>query len=274
VLCPYRVCNANEREAQSLLSEVVLRQSDTKKCTGCDEVKPVTEFYRNKKARDGRRWECKACSRKAARGYVKLNANRVVIELPTEQRCSSCRIVKPADQFHKNKTTKSGLQCECKRCIYTRLNTDEERAKRRKYQKDYRKRNPEYAEKQRRQSLKYQANMKEMRRHVKAKGCMICGYSQCLSAIEFHHIDGKRKETQVSLATSPQKLRAEMAKCVVVCANCHREIHEGMHTITYNDKQMHLTLPPPGRAHPSTPLTRRGCPIAVKSWFLKGGLPK
>ena len=56
--------------------------------------------------------------------------------------------------------------------------------------------------------------------------CSICGYNKCLAALEFHHPDPSMKESKVIGSTaSLEKQRVEAAKCILVCANCHREIH-------------------------------------------------
>jgi hypothetical protein len=61
---------------------------------------------------------------------------------------------------------------------------------------------------------------------VKSKGCQLCGYSKCISAIEFHHVEGG-KEFELSSAGSRSliSVEREIAKCIRICANCHREIH-------------------------------------------------
>lgn len=59
--------------------------------------------------------------------------------------------------------------------------------------------------------------------------CEICGYDKNLSALEFHHIDPSEKEFQLDSRhlsnTSIEKLKSEINKCMLLCANCHREIH-------------------------------------------------
>ena len=56
--------------------------------------------------------------------------------------------------------------------------------------------------------------------------CSICGYSKCLAALEFHHTDPTVKEGGIIGSTaSLKKQREEAQKCILVCANCHREIH-------------------------------------------------
>ena len=60
-------------------------------------------------------------------------------------------------------------------------------------------------------------------------GCIICGYNVCSKALEFHHIHGGKEESVSQLArSSMDKLNAEIEKCVVLCSNCHRELHDGV----------------------------------------------
>ena len=75
-------------------------------------------------------------------------------------------------------------------------------------------------------------------RSVKEKGCVICGYKICINALVFHHIDPSTKykspnpykrDFYTMTNNSWRRLRAEVDKCIVVCANCHAEIHIGLH---------------------------------------------
>lgn len=62
--------------------------------------------------------------------------------------------------------------------------------------------------------------------------CQCCGYNKSINALEFHHLDPEQKEFSFSqLKVSPKKSQTiitELKKCVLVCANCHREIHDGI----------------------------------------------
>ena len=59
-------------------------------------------------------------------------------------------------------------------------------------------------------------------------GCVICGYSRCERALEFHHLDPKAKQFQLTAHTrSLDRLRAEARKCVLLCSNCHAEVEAG-----------------------------------------------
>ena len=64
---------------------------------------------------------------------------------------------------------------------------------------------------------------------VEYKGgkCEICGYNKCIDALEFHHLDPSEKEYGLSNGNTSnfEKMKSEADKCILVCANCHREIH-------------------------------------------------
>lgn len=61
--------------------------------------------------------------------------------------------------------------------------------------------------------------------------CFYCGYNRCLAALDFHHIDESTKKFGISqdgLTRSWERTKQELQKCILVCANCHREIHAGI----------------------------------------------
>lgn len=60
--------------------------------------------------------------------------------------------------------------------------------------------------------------------------CQLCGYNKCIAALEFHHKDKSTKSFSISngLHLQWRIIKKELNKCVLVCANCHREIEEGM----------------------------------------------
>ena len=76
---------------------------------------------------------------------------------------------------------------------------------------------------------------------VEYKGgkCILCGYFECINALDLHHKDSSGKDFGISsggLTRSWEKVRAEADKCVLLCANCHREIHAGYKQPTWVTK--------------------------------------
>ena len=53
------------------------------------------------------------------------------------------------------------------------------------------------------------------------KGCAICGYKKHPAALHFNHIDPTKKVANVSKLRSWVKVKEEIRKCEVLCANCH-----------------------------------------------------
>lgn len=98
---------------------------------------------------------------------------------------------------------------ECKRVILT---DDEKIESNYVYVKTFRKKNKERA--------------------VEYKGgkCLVCGYSKCITALEFHHLDPAQKDFSISANSNKAwyKIENELDKCILVCANCHREVHDGL----------------------------------------------
>ena len=73
-------------------------------------------------------------------------------------------------------------------------------------------------------------NLKRRLLYVMGDKCCICGYNNCSSALEFHHIDPTQKDFSISSNANIafESAILEIKKTILVCANCHREIHEGL----------------------------------------------
>ena len=102
----------------------------------------------------------------------------------------------------------------------------------------------ENPEKERERSKQYYRKTKETRREIRlkrsrkghkeyrewiknyklSKGCAICGYKKCASALDFHH--NGNKEFNITRVESIKKVKVEITKCIVLCRNCHSELHE------------------------------------------------
>lgn len=80
-------------------------------------------------------------------------------------------------------------------------------------------------------------NVKNYRKRLKAWSaecaggkCRICGYDKLLSALEFHHVVPSDKTFTLSRNTNRAHLvyKEEALKCILLCANCHREVEAGV----------------------------------------------
>lgn len=63
--------------------------------------------------------------------------------------------------------------------------------------------------------------------------CSLCGYKQCQDALEFHHALGGKDFgiSQDGLTRSWERVRKEIDKCILICANCHREEHSKLRSL-------------------------------------------
>lgn len=119
-------------------------------------------------------------------------------ELPDRKICSYCKKEKCNSEFHKK--TPNQLHSKCKECK-TKIT------------------------KKRRDHFKQQCV------DYKGERCQCCGYNACNHALDFHHIDPKVKSFSIGAWTKTkftQEVLDELDKCVLVCSNCHREIHAGV----------------------------------------------
>lgn len=115
--------------------------------------------------------------------------------------CSKCRQRLPLnkDNFSSSKTEKSGLRWYCKPCC-SKITID----------------------RQQQQKIKC----------IDYKGgrCVVCSYNRCNRSLHFHHLNPAEKE--FSLAKYRNRswttTKAELDKCILVCSNCHGEIHSGL----------------------------------------------
>lgn len=62
----------------------------------------------------------------------------------------------------------------------------------------------------------------------KGNACEMCGYKRCEAALVFHHKEPDGKDFGVSAkgyTRSWERVHAELDKCLLLCSNCHAEIH-------------------------------------------------
>lgn len=85
-------------------------------------------------------------------------------------------------------------------------------------------------EEQKNNQLAYRIRRKERIVYVMGGKCTLCGYNKCVDALDLHHINPEEKEFSISARPdiSWERTIAELPKCVLLCANCHRELHAGI----------------------------------------------
>ncbi|MCC6639414.1 hypothetical protein IT409_02550 [Candidatus Falkowbacteria bacterium] len=65
----------------------------------------------------------------------------------------------------------------------------------------------------------------------KGNKCQICGYEKCPQALDFHHLNSNEKLFSIGAKGYTRKwesVQKELDKCILLCANCHREVHVGI----------------------------------------------
>lgn len=92
---------------------------------------------------------------------------------------------------------------------------------------------PAFVAQRKEQGAKYRAKKfgpyEEAILAAKKSGCCICSEMEPV-CLDFHHIDPATKKFRIAAKASIPSLEAlleEIAKCVVICANCHRRFHAG-----------------------------------------------
>ena len=146
------------------------------------------------------------CSQSTVKYYikkyclVKTKGEKKVITEDITKVCSKCMVKKPASDFYFRKERVNELYSQCRSC------------------------NSKDAT-ERMQAIKLKL--------VELKGgkCQLCSFSEYVGALEFHHVDPKEKDKNVSRLIKSkinQQVIDEINKCVLVCSNCHKMIHAGI----------------------------------------------
>ena len=130
------------------------------------------------------------------------------------KKCTRCTEIKLFTDFCKYSRSKDGYQPACKKCMAVSYNRSRDKNKEHYLQ----------VAKLRRDQIQEQVTEWKT-----TKGCSLCKetYGACL---ELHHLDPSTKEDNPSnLKTkSFEAFLKEAAKCIVLCANCHRKVHGGV----------------------------------------------
>ena len=91
---------------------------DFKRCSKCGEVKPVADFYVNRRNIDGYTNACKLCEQEKARSYQKRLGARPKSQIPRikTKKCPKCGEVKPVSEFNRAVGKLSGYATVCREC--------------------------------------------------------------------------------------------------------------------------------------------------------------
>ena len=148
----------------------------------------------------GNRKYCLECSPFKNHNTKKLFLNNSVEINLTEKECRICLQILPINLFYiRLLRNKYIYDSACKKCS-----------------------NKECIERQRK--------LKQQCVEYKGSKCLICNYDKCINNLQFHHLDPSKKEFSISHSKSRSfnVLKSELDKCILVCANCHGEIHAGL----------------------------------------------
>lgn len=108
------------------------------------------------------------------------------------------------------------------------LTLEEKRARNRRYQNKWYAANPANRKKNTDRGLARKRKLREWFDSLKSRKRCSCGEDR-LAALDFHHRDDESKIIEISNALkrgwSQERILAEIAKCDVLCANCHRVLH-------------------------------------------------
>ena len=133
--------------------------------------------------------------------------------------CSRCGTFKPLGEFNKRARARDGKQTWCRDCNRRRSS---------RYYRENRDYHVQYilaSRKRRRRLLNQRIDA------IKgANGCALCPENDPV-CLEFHHIDPRTKRfaigTDKRIGWKWATILAEIKKCAVLCANCHKKVHVG-----------------------------------------------
>lgn len=128
----------------------------------------------------------------------KYDLNKPIQTISSTKICRDCNSEKPIEDFYFKNKSKSDLRdTRCKICAV-------------------------------KSSVKRFQEIKKQCVDYKGGSCEVCGYNKCQAALDFHHTDPSEKDFQISSVKNTKlspAVYAELDKCKLLCANCHREEH-------------------------------------------------
>lgn len=122
--------------------------------------------------------------------------------------CTKCKRELPIDQFYWRNKAKGIRRADCKDCHNGYV------------------------------KIKYQERQQSVENLKSNLHCEKCGDSRGY-LLDFHHLDPQEKDKAISRLISSnasnETIQNEIKKCIVLCANCHREFH-------YFEKNENMTI--------------------------------
>jgi hypothetical protein len=123
--------------------------------------------------------------------------------------CCKCKLELSLDAFNKRKASKDGLQSICRECWKSY------------YKEQYYDGSKEKVRLQKKNAI-YRNKAREIIREAKSVACADCGVRYPYYVMDFDHLDNKEFNLGRYAGKSIPKIKEEIAKCEVVCSNCHR----------------------------------------------------
>jgi hypothetical protein len=185
-------------------------------CRKCGQLKPLGEF--DVRADTGKyRTECKACRRERQRRPLDPARRRTQWFVGNTEllRCRKCGIQKPWTEFPRRGRDSGRLQTWCKECFSAYKSERHRKNHQREMQRI-----------RRNQAVYVGANRARLARYLEAHPCVDCGETDPV-VLEFDHVRGQKLldvSRMVANGFAWEKIEAEISKCEVRCANCHRRV--------------------------------------------------
>ena len=165
----------------------------SKTCQNCYKEFPSSIMINGKRKILNSRKYCLECSPPGRHNSRPIGYTKVADK--EEKYCYRCETTKNEDDFYRRKN--NDLTSYCKQCTKN-------------------------------QALERQRALKLLCVEYKGNKCEKCGYDKCIASLEFHHKNPKKKDFGIAQKPSSKfndKIKAELDKCILVCRNCHGEIH-------------------------------------------------
>jgi len=139
--------------------------------------------------------------------------------------CSTCKLEKELSEFSKNKAKADGLQVVCKSC-------------RKIYADNYYQTVPKEKERLLKKNYTHRDALKKIVIEKKSVPCADCKVSYPFYVMDFDHQFDKKFTIAIAVmqGRSIKSVLEEIAKCEVVCSNCHRiRTHKYLDDIVLKD---------------------------------------